>query len=71
MFYTAKAFNQPLDKWDVSKVTDMSIMFQDVTNFDTDISVWDLSGIDSKMNNVHSMFKDSGYKHDKPKPKLK
>ena len=27
MFYGAYAFNQDISNWDVSKVTDMSIMF--------------------------------------------
>ena len=27
MFYEAKAFNQPIEKWDVSKVKNMRSMF--------------------------------------------
>jgi len=33
MFSNAKAFNQPLDKWDVSNVIDMDSMFKGATSF--------------------------------------
>ena len=29
MFASATSFNQPLNKWDVSKVTNMGYMFED------------------------------------------
>jgi len=35
----------PLDKWDVSKVTDMSGMFHFAINFNQDISGWDTSNV--------------------------
>ena len=48
MFDNAYIFNQPLDKWDVSNVTDMSEMFS--TNcseyaFNQDIGNWDVSNV--------------------------
>jgi surface protein len=43
MFCEAKAFNQPIGKWNTSKVTDMSSMFQDAVSFNQDISSWNTS----------------------------
>ena len=33
MFAFANSFNQPLDKWNVSKVKNMNYMFADATSF--------------------------------------
>ena len=33
MFYNAHSFNQPLNKWNVSNVTDMHRMFDAATSF--------------------------------------
>ena len=33
MFNTARSFNQPLNNWNVSKVTDMNWMFEDADSF--------------------------------------
>jgi surface protein len=33
MFSDAESFNQPLDKWNVSKVKNMNYMFADATSF--------------------------------------
>ena len=33
MFYLSIAFNQPIDKWNISKVTDMEFMFKDAKSF--------------------------------------
>ena len=38
-------FNQPIDNWDVSKVTDMSGMFVFASAFNQDISNWDVSSV--------------------------
>lgn len=40
MFNRATTFNQPLNSWDVSKVTDMHDMFNYATSFDQDLSNW-------------------------------
>jgi surface protein len=40
MFESAESFNQPLDNWDVSRVTDMRFMFNDASSFNQDISMW-------------------------------
>merc|ERR1712032_1594844 len=41
----AKAFNQDLSKWDVSRVIDMSSMFHDAEAFNQDLSKWDVSHV--------------------------
>jgi len=56
VFGYACCFNQPLDKWDVSKVTDMDQMFYYALHFDQDISNWDVSNVRSHWN----FKKDSG-----------
>lgn len=40
MFKNARTFNQPLNSWDVSKVTDMHDMFNYARAFDQDLSTW-------------------------------
>ena len=45
MFCNAKAFNQPISNWDVSKVTDMSFMLKG-SSFNQDLSSWDVSNVD-------------------------
>jgi len=49
-FYDAKItgqrlFNGDISKWDVSRVTDMNIMFASATSFNGDISKWDVSRV--------------------------
>ena len=41
----AKAFNQPLNLWDVSNVKYMNRMFLEATLFNQDISMWDVSSV--------------------------
>ena len=55
MFYSTKAFNQPIDKWDVSKVTDMGHMFRKSDAFNQPIDKWDVSNVKK----MYSMFKDA------------
>jgi surface protein len=43
MFVGATAFNQPLNSWDVSSVTNMGGMFEGATAFNQDISGWNVS----------------------------
>jgi surface protein len=35
-----KSFNQPIDKWDVSQVTNMDRMFKENLDFNQDLSKW-------------------------------
>lgn len=45
MFYDACRFNQPLNNWDVSNVTDMQSMFYDAHNFNQPLDKWDVSNV--------------------------
>ncbi len=40
MFYGAKSFNQPLDDWEVSDVTDMYCMFYGAKSFNQSLNKW-------------------------------
>ena len=40
MFKGCTAFNQPLDKWTISKVTTMSHMFDGCSNFNQNLQDW-------------------------------
>jgi len=52
MFRDASAFNQAIDGWNVSLVTDMSSMFQGATNFNQALNSWNVSRVTS----MNSMF---------------
>lgn len=52
MFKGAEKFNQLLEKWDVSKVKDMSCMFDGAKSFNQPIGNWDVS----KVSNMYRMF---------------
>ena len=43
MFYDASSFNQDLNKWDVSKVTNLYYTFNNATSFNQDLNNWDVS----------------------------
>ena len=49
MFDAASSFNQPLNKWDVSNVTNMDAMFAFASSFNQPLNDWNVS-------NVHDMF---------------
>ena len=53
MFNTSESFNQPIGKWDVSKVTDMMFMFLSAHRFNQPIGDWDVSNVTY----MSSMFK--------------
>jgi len=42
MFWGALNFNQPLDSWDVSSVTNMYAMFYFATSFNQPLESWDV-----------------------------
>jgi surface protein len=50
--FADSSFNQPLEKWDVSKVTDMSGMFGGARVFNQPLEKWDVS----KVTNMSEMF---------------
>ena len=47
MFMDAISFNQPIEKWNVSKVWDMRGMFAGAKSFNQPIGSWDVSHVDS------------------------
>ena len=52
MFREAETFNQPLNKWRTSKVTDVGYMFYQAKDFRQDINSWDVSNV----TNMDDMF---------------
>ena len=51
MFLSARSFNQPLNKWDVSNVTDMDAMFAFASSFNQPLNDWNVSNV-TYMNNM-------------------
>ena len=50
---TASSFNKIFSNWDVSNVTDMSLIFNDAKEFNKDISKWNVSNV----TDMSSMFR--------------
>ena len=55
MFNSAVNFNQPLNSWDTSKVTNMNSMFANASIFNQDLSTWIVTGV----TNASNMFLNS------------
>ena len=47
------SFNQPLDKWNVSNVKDMSMMFDNAKSFNQPLNNWNVSNVTS----ISTMFR--------------
>jgi surface protein len=45
MFGKATNFNQPIDSWNISSVTDMILMFYEAANFHQPLKEWKVSGV--------------------------
>jgi len=57
MFNGASSFNQPLNNWNVSQVTDMRYMFHSASSFNQPLETWDVSRVtlmSSLFNNASS-----------------
>ena len=52
MFNGASSFNQPLNAWNTSKVTDMGGMFYGASSFNQPLNEWDTS----EVTNMWGMF---------------
>ncbi|MEW7278287.1 BspA family leucine-rich repeat surface protein [Aquimarina sp. 2201CG1-2-11] len=54
MFLFARSFNQPLNKWDVSKVDRFDFTFSGAVKFNQDLSGWDISSANTMSNMLDS-----------------
>jgi surface protein len=52
MFFGAAAYNQPLNDWDVSNVTDMTAMFYGAKAYNQPMNDWEVSNV----TNMGNMF---------------
>ena len=52
---SARSFNQPLNNWDVSNVTDMGRMFAYAYSFNQPLNDWDVSNV----RDVEKMFENA------------
>ena len=46
MFVGASAFNQPLETWNTSRVTDMKYMFHNAIAFNQPLEAWDTDRVE-------------------------
>ena len=56
MFWDASAFNQPLEQWNVSNVTNMEKMFYKASAFNQPLEQWNVGNV----TNTGGMFYGSG-----------
>ncbi len=50
MFKDTRAFNQPLNRWNVDKVANMSMMFSNAIEFNQDLSNWNVENVENFSN---------------------
>jgi surface protein len=60
MFQDARAFNQPIRKWNTGRVINMRRMFQGASSFDQNISNWNVLDCRTAI----GMFDGSGMKEE-------
>ena len=59
MFREAEKFNQPLNKWNVSNVTNMCFMFRGAEKFNKPLNNWDVSNV----TDMRCMFNCGSFNH--------
>nr|WP_285758774.1 BspA family leucine-rich repeat surface protein [Helicobacter heilmannii] len=64
MFNGCVAFNQDLEDWDVSGVTDMSYMFKNCVQFNQDLEDWDTDSVEE--GKMEEMFEGCGALDERP-----
>ncbi len=57
MFSPAQAFNQPLNRWQVGNVRDLSNMFHDTSNFNQPLHYWDVRNVTNMSGMFYSAFR--------------
>ena len=60
MFEDTEEFNQPLNDWNTSNVTDMGEMFSGAESFNQPLDKWDVSNVEY----MYDIFTDSGLDED-------
>jgi surface protein len=60
MFYNCINFNQPLNSWNVSKVTTFQLMFYNADSFNQNLSSWNISGITTNNGLYYFMLNATG-----------